>query len=211
MFNYFNQIQAGFPNPSESKLIYEHIDNILTDLFSTTEIKTFVNFGVSYAHIDSVIASKFSEINFIGIDRSILTKAFNESKFDHLRNLQFINNDIFHFLDKNKVERGVFFHTRTLCLLPKVFIERLYKAVASTKFQYIVCVEQIGISRQTFQPYQFSEEDQPSVAFRGEMFIHNYPALLKSAGFSIERSELVKTDHPHEDYHFISITAKRNQ
>ena len=210
VFQYFNEIQAGFPNPTESKLLYQHIDNRLTDLFSTANTKTLVNFGVCYAHIDSVLASKFPEINFIGIDRSILTKAFNESKFDRLSNLQFINDDIIHFLDNNKFEGGVFSHTRTLCLLPKVFINSLYEAIANARFRYIVCVEQFGISRQTFEPYRFSEEDQESVAYRDGMYIHNNPALLKNAGFSIERSELVKTDHPHEDFHFVSITAKRN-
>ena len=201
----------GFIGRSESKQLYAHIETILTDLFLNEGIKSFFNFGVSYAHIDSILASKFSEIQFVGMDRSVLTKAYNESQFSHLRNLEFIAGDIFQYLDKNSVERGVFFHTRTLLLLPKVFIERLYKAIAKANFQYIVCVEQIGISRQTLQAYQFSEEDQPSVAFRGGMYIHNYPALLRSAGFSVERSELLKTDHPHEDFRLVSFTAKRYQ
>lgn len=208
---YAKQIQEGFKGPSESKQLYSHIETILTDLFLDEKTKTFFNFGVSYANIDSILASKFSEIQFIGIDRSIFTKAYNESLFAHLHNLQFVAGAIFEFLDKNQFPEGIFFHTRTLVLLPKVFIEKLYKAIAKAKFQYIICVEQIGISRQTLQAYQFSEEEQSSVAYRDMMYIHNYPALLKGAGFSVERSELVKTNHPHEDLRLLSISAQRNQ
>lgn len=209
---YARQIKEGFEGPSESEKLYAHLDSILTNLLSKLNIPTCLNFGVGYAYIDSLLAAKFPKTQFIGIDRSRLTKAYNEMHFSHLKNLHHVAGDIFQFLDENKnmFDGGVFFHARTILLLPKSFIEKLYEAVAKAKFQYIVSVEQIGISRQTLQSYRFSEEDQPSVVYRETMFIHNYPALLKNAGFSISRAELVKTDHPHEDYRFFSITAKRN-
>ena len=152
--------------------------------------------------------TKFCETFFLPEGERL---SMDSKEFSRIRNMQFIADDVFQSLKKNKFDDGLFFHVRTLVLLPKVFIERLYEAVAQAKFQYIVCVEQIGISRQTLQAYQFSEEDQPSVAYRDMMYIHNYPALLKRAGFSVVRSEIVKTDHPHEDFHLLSITAKRNQ
>lgn len=209
---YAKQIQDGFKAPSESAKLYAHLDTVLSDLLRSNKIQTVLNFGVGYAHIDSLLASKFPYIQFIGTDRSRLTKTYNEMHFSHLQNLHFVADDIFRFLDmeKERFKGGLFLTARMLLLLPKPFIEKLYKAVAQAGFRYVVCVEQAGISRQTLQCYRFSEDEQPSVAYRETMFIHNYPALLKNAGYSVSRAELIKTDHPHEDYRFLSITAESN-
>jgi hypothetical protein len=208
---YEKEVREGLDgeNKSETKQLHEHAEAILTDLISKEKIKTLVNFGVSYAHVDSVLAGRFPDVQFIGIDRSQLTKAFNELHFSHLPNLRFFAGDIFEYLEKNVCEGGVFLHSRTLLFLPNSFIEKLYKAVAKSKYKYIVCIESIGISRQTLRAYEFSDKDQPSVAYRGALIIHNYPGLLRKAGFAVERSELVKNDHFHEDYTYLSITAKR--
>ncbi len=208
---YKSQIENGVDKfPSESSKLYKYIEKEVSALFlKDPNIKHFVNMGVSYAYIDSILASKNPSVHFLGIDRSKFTKLFNEIHFSHFKNIEFIAEDIFSFLKSRRFDGGVFFHTRTLLLLSKSFIEELYRAVADAGFKYIVGMEQVGISRQTLKPYQFSEDDKESVVFRSFMFIHNYPGILKKSGFQISKIELVKTDHPHEDFRMLSFTASR--
>ncbi len=72
-----------------------------------------------------------------------------------------------------------------------------------------MAIEPIGLSRQTLEPYRFSDEDQPSVALREGMFIHNYPGLLTQAGFRVTRAELLTLGHQHADIKIVSVTGER--
>jgi hypothetical protein len=207
---YKNQLEAGVENfASESGVLYRHAEQVLTKLLSRdANIKCFVNFAVSYGYINSLLAPKFPNVKFIGINGSKFTRLLNEESFAHLKNMEFVAGDVFRLFDEREFDGGVLFHARTLTLLPnKPFIERLYKTAAKRKLKYVVGMELIGISRQTGRAYEFSDEDPPSVAYRGGMFIHNYPGILKNARFLLLRSELVKTDHPHEDFRILSFTA----
>ena len=195
---------------SESAILYDHIVTTLLELFrKDTSITELLNFGVSYAHVDSILAKLNPRIHFTGIDRSIFTKLYNEEYFSHINNLKFITGDIFETLEKRKFSNAVLFHTRTLCLLPPSFILHLYKKAAAAGFQYIVGMEQMGISRSTYKEFNFSYEPSPSVIFRNGMFIHNYPGILKESGFRVVDIELIETRHLHRDYRVLSFIAKR--
>lgn len=207
---YYSQVKSEDLKQSESGILYDNIHSKASSLFKTDRsIKNFVNMGVSYAHIDSQLAKAHPHINFIGIDRSDLTKTFNEALFKDLSNLSFVTSDIFEYLKGKSFKSDVFFLARTLIYLPKSFVKKLYKEVHATGFEYILGFEQVGISRETMKPYDFSYQDQNSVAFRSGMIIHNYPALLKENGFKIIESELIKTNHPNDDFRILYYLAKR--
>lgn len=205
---YARQIDRNFPGPSESRQLYSHAESRIDHVLRGGGVEHFLNFGVSFAHIDSLLAKKHPQIKFTGIDRSNLTKAFNQACFSSIQNMRFVSDDIFHFLSQLQISNGVFFHCRTLVLLPPSFIRRLYRAVAKAGFNQIVCMEQVGVSRQTGKPYEFSEKKQDSVAFRDGMYIHNYPEFLIEAGFRPTAMELVKTEHPHPDLRIFSAVAR---
>ena len=206
---YKKEIEDDFPRLGESKQLYQHAEVILTELLNNS--KYFVNFGACFAYIDSIMASKFPDNFIFSVDRSEYTKVLNDSYFSHLTNMTSVADDILNFLGEHKFQNGVFFHARTCCLLPTPYIESLYKAVSKAGFSKIVCMEQIGISRETKMPYRFSDNDQPSVAYRLAMYIHNYPGILNKAGFKVTRAELLRTEHPHEDFRILSITASRDR
>src|SRR4029450_9016104 len=71
---YQQEIEQGLKDNSFSKLLYGRQQTILTELLRSNEVDKFVNFGVSYAFVDSVLAKQFPNVNFMGVDRSILTK-----------------------------------------------------------------------------------------------------------------------------------------
>ncbi len=209
--NYQAQVtDPNFKNAvSESPVLYDAIfERVSAILKNDPAVKTFVNFGVSFAHIDSVLAARFPSVKFIGIDRSEVTKTFNERCFSSLTNLEFIAGDVFELLaSKRDFKNAVFFHTRTMLVIPPSVVSRLYARVKDSGFKYVVGLEQIGYSRETDAPYEFSDEPKASVLFRTIMFLHNYPGMLKQAGYRLTSIKALKTAHPHEDFRILAFTA----
>jgi len=68
--------------------------------------------------------------------------------------------------------------------------------------------ESSGLSRETLEPFDFSYEKRDSVWFRSMMFIHNYPELLRNAGYELIHWECLKTAHPHPDLRVLAFIAK---
>ncbi len=97
---------------TESPVLYEQAIQKIHHLFEKDQnIKSFLNFGVSYAHVDSILAKMHPEIHFVGIDRAPFTKLYNENYFSQIQNLEFVAGDVLEFLNtaEKKFENGVFF------------------------------------------------------------------------------------------------------
>lgn len=208
---YKKQIDEGFKGPSESKKLYEHIIDTSTILLNSRNIPSYFNFGVSYAYTDSVLASKFPSIDFWGLERTDAAKIFNDRLFSNLTNLRILFGDVFDLFAKQRFDGGVFFHSRTLLLLPNEFVRRLYSAAFSAGFKYVFGTEQYGISRQTMKSYEFSYDPRDTVVYRDFMYIHNYPNLLLESGFKLRKIESIKTDHPHQDCRILSFIAEADK
>jgi len=194
---------------TESFDLYDHAVGIVAALLTEDSlIAKTINFGVSYAHVDSILARMFPDRLFVGVDRSNLTKQFNYECFGDLSNISFEAENIMEYLEADH-SGSILFHMRTCTVLPQSFVEALYEKASRANVRYIVGMEQIGVSRQTDQPYRFSEGKQDSVVFRSFMHIHNYPGILREYGYDLERIELVKTAHSDEDYRLLSFTAKK--
>ena len=162
LFKYAGQIEENFPSPTESKQLYVSIEEIYPQIIEKNKINNFLNFGSYLSHTDSILAKKFPKTNFICADRSTYTKIVNEEMFGNINNMTFVDGDIFKFLNNNKFDNDLFFSARTLPLLPKEFIEELYHSVHASGFKYISLIEQIGISHQTNESYNFADEDKPA-------------------------------------------------
>ena len=211
-FNYRNQlIEKIRLRQGESGALYEKQIEVLSQLLeSRPEIKSFFNFGVGYAYLESVLAPRFKEVRFVGIDRSPFTKALNEVEFPGIPNLQFESEDVFGHLDNHRYESGIFHHSRTGVLLNRPILENIYDKAYDAGFEYIAGFEQFGLSRQTLTPFEFTLDAKESVLFRQFMFIHNYPGLLQKAGFRVERFDIYKTDHPNPDFRMAAFVDRRD-
>ena len=211
IFHYYEQIQNNFKAPkylTESKVLYENIIDLCSKDIKEHNIKNFTNFGSYLSYTDSILAEKFKETKFYCADRSLYTKKINEFIYGHIKNMKFIDGDIFKFLE-NKFQNSLFFSARTALIMPKFFLEKLYQSVYNAEYEYVVLFEQIGFSHETLDSYDFSDDDKPSVAYRWGMHLHNYPGILNKCGYEVLNSKLIKTDHPFEDYRFLYILAKR--
>jgi hypothetical protein len=116
--DYHREIEEGFPRPTESLQLYQHVvDTVSRELSRDVAITSFVNFGVSYAHVDSVLAARHPAVKFVGIDRGDLTRLYNQRYFSDRANMEFESGDILEFLRARAFEKGLFFHARTLTCL----------------------------------------------------------------------------------------------
>ena len=194
--------------PSESAVLYQHVldafEKLLRDDIAITSV---LDFGVSYAHVNSVLLQRHPKLKIIGCDRSELTMAINRVDFGKIPNLVLRSGDVFECIGQHG-PIDVLFHMRTACLLPVDFLNRLYEQAKAKGIRYIVLAEQMGLSWETDVGYEFSEEEQKSVLLRWKMWIHNYPAILKTAGFNVEWSEVFGTKHANPNLKFLLIVAK---
>jgi len=193
----------------ESPILYKHVISKSTELLKSNSLKTFFNLGVSYPYIDSELANQFPNIKFLGIERTEVIPLLNNHFFENQKNMESISGDLFDFLKKNALPDSLFFHARTMTLLSRTFVERAYAAAADAGCNFIFGNEQIGVSRMSGQSFQFSFNDKPSEIYRKRMFMHNYPAILKRAGYKLIYIEALKTGHPDPDYRILSFVGKR--
>lgn len=203
---YRNDIVSKRMYRTESGVLFKQQEEDLTDLLDEGQVKTVLNFGVCYGHIDALLARKFPSVQFIGIDRSKFTKALNEAEFD-LPNIKFMAGDVHEALASLRPD--VLLHSRTAVCLNRPAVKKLYRSAYAAGVKYVVGYEQYGTSWQTFEPYVFDLTDQPSVLYRHFMFIHNYPGLLKAAGYEMEKFEILRTASDKQDLRLLSFVARR--
>ena len=171
-------------------------------------IKKVLNFGVCYPHIDAILAVEFPNVEFHGIDLSKACKAINDCIFGQIDNLHFHAGDVFDLLNVDGFRGDVFHHSRILLLLPQSFVEGLFKAARDAGFMYLVGFEQFGLSSETLEPYEFSDEDKESVYWRDRMLIHNYPGIAIKLGAEIIDAHILKTANRSPDYRVFCYIAK---
>ena len=208
---YRRGIERGAPG-GESPQLYAHVIDRLSEILQDLRPRTFINVGVCYPYIDSVLATRNPSTNFVGVERTDVVPTLNRLFFDDIPNLSFQSGDIFEILRRNRSDfrGGLLFHTRTMTLLSRAFVERLYGAASAAEVSVIVGCEQFGVSRQTGSPYVFSlDKDAPSIIYRKSMFMHNYPGILHGAGYDTVHAEFVRTGHPDADYRIFSFEGRR--
>ena len=143
-----------------------------------------------------------------GIDLSKACKAINDCIFGQIDNLHFHAGDVFDLLNVDGFRGDVLHHSRILLLLPQSFVEGLFKAARDAGFMYLVGFEQFGLSSETLEPYEFSDEDKESVYWRDRMLIHNYPGIAIKLGAEIIDAHILKTANRSPDYRVFCYIAK---
>jgi hypothetical protein len=205
---YQDEIGQGLSDTSFSKLLYERQQIIIGELLRAKNVDKFVNFGVSYAYIDDILATRFPDVNFIGVDRSIKTKRYNEFIFGSRSNLRFEAMDILSFLANDRAENGVFFHARTATYVARPILEEIYAAARRSGYRTVVGFEPFGMSRVTGEACEFSLTEQESIAYLYTMIVHNYPAVLRKQGYELLHFDVLEINHPHEDHRLLEFVAR---
>ena len=193
----------------ESRTLYKHVISKSQQLLSNEKIGTFFNLGVCYPYIDSELAKLYPAISFMGVERTAVIPLLNNHYFAHQTNMHAEAGDLFEHLAEKNYNNSVFFHARTLTLLPKTFVERTYRCAHDAGFKFIFGNEQTGVSRRSQKSFNFSYEDAPSELYRKHMLTHNYPAILRSTGWELMYADLLLTEHLDPDFRIFTFIARR--
>ncbi|MCX7312141.1 MAG: hypothetical protein NTV56_10540, partial [Alphaproteobacteria bacterium] len=175
------------------------------DTIKALNVPTVINFGCLYGWLEN----ELHKVGFAatGVDRSQGTAALNRAEFP---GPTFAASDILDFLPGCDLAGRCFAHLNTGTLvLPNVLAES-YRLAHAAGARYVLIFEPNGGSRITGRYFPYSTEPRQSVVFRDGMLLHNYPALLRGAGFRVIRQEVLHPLHPHRDYRSIFFLAERH-
>ena len=204
---YKSLVQPGRDAPK----LFGHGANTIKRAIEASGAKRVVNFGVSYGVIDFWLAKRFSNVEFIGIDRAQAVKKLNDTDFN-LPNLNFVAADIMEYLGKETDLSGtLLFHMRTGTLLPQSFMEDLYAVASSAGLLGVVGIETYGYSWELGGLYYQSPNPKPSVSFRKTMILHNYEGMLRGVGLSLKSMEYVKLEKEEEGFRLQTFIALRDK
>jgi hypothetical protein len=204
---YKGQIASGQYAAAETPETMQAAIERLAEVIAARKPARVVNFGVSYAHVDSVLAERFPDVQFIGIDRSQAVCDLNRADFPR-PNMQFIASDIEAWLDEQSdLSDCVFFHVRIAILLPQAFVDQLYRKLIAKRVSAICGFEPVGVSRETNAFVAQTYEPSTSVHFRDTLYIHNFAGLLADRGYRMTHLGYTKTGHPDKDVRLLSFVA----
>ena len=154
----------------------------------------FINYGTMYGWLEN----KLSETHkVIGLDRSEENQKLNREEFG--KNIFEVSDNIFSYLENKReiCNRSCFSMINIGTYFTPEYLRNLFEFLHTMDFKYVSIFEPYGFSIQTLSYYNPDEnKDKDSVIFRGELILHNYPRLLKNAGFKITKQEILKPPHP---------------
>jgi len=165
--------------------------NVLTD----GRLRHVVDFGVMCGRPIYDLACEHPTVQFDAWDRQHLIKSLNESAYS-APNLAFFDGEPLDFL-RARVRRGetLLYHARTGTLLYPAFLSRFYEACCRVGVSDIVLFEPCSLSRDLLRFQDYEDMAELSIARRGPMLLHNYPRLLKEAGYDVLKIERLAYGH----------------
>ncbi|CZH87006.1 TPA: tetratricopeptide repeat protein [Legionella pneumophila] len=187
-FNTYTRHQNG--EGILADIVPEYLDKIFLKLPSPP--KTFIELGTMCGEIIYRMASLYPQTTFFGIDRNQNIKNLNDEAYS-LPNLEFAATDIFEFMEnkKDKIINGMLFHVRTSPFLFPAFLEHLYNTAGSLGCKYIALYEAYPSSYTNKRFQRFEDMDSIAEIRGGGLIHHNYPTVLKKAGFNIIHQEII--------------------
>ena len=217
-YNEFQEIERFFENIKRVKekrkveLFFDRINYVINEteklIKLDSKIKNLASIGCSYAYYESIIANKFNDVNVHCFDRSEHTTILNRKEFS-LSNMKFYYGNILDFVAKKTNDSTIFNHMWTAAYFPKNLLDNIYSNLNKNKVKYIILIEPAGISQETGEMYKFSFQDSPSVKYRNNIFIHNYPGMLKKNNYLVQSCELTKIPGIYGEF-LLKIIAKKN-
>ena len=161
-----------------------YIETIGQMLARDPAITTVFNFGAFCGKPDFDLARLHPGLTVIGFDRDKQAIAESARRFV-APNLKFLAGDLADALSEvPEGGRSVMVHIRTCTTLFPEGVRRVYAAAAKAGIDYILGIETTGFSFQTVSWPDFSDPAQEPVVPLGVMVDHNYPTLLKEAGYT---------------------------
>jgi len=184
----------------ETPFLVDRVIEEVSALLSEGYYKQVVNFGVCYGYLDSVLAHRFPDILFVGIDRAPAVKELNEKSFAEYPNMDFVAGDVLEWIrDQTDLSSTLLLSVRTLVLLPKDFVQALFQSLYAKSCTGILVFEPYGLSRE-INDLPLWGGDGKTVLFRDSMHLHDYGAISQEFDYACVKHEFLATGHVDQDY-----------
>ena len=163
------------------------------------DLRRVVNLGSFCGYFDHMLAESHPELSVVGFDRDEAVIELNRRHFT-APNLDFQSADLDSVL-KEAVAAGatVVTHVRTCTLMFPAGVAAFYEQCREAGVKYIVGIESTGYSWQIDGFPDPDDFDRPPVVPLGIMVDHNYPRLLRDAGYRLFKRDLFMYPVIHEE------------
>jgi tetratricopeptide (TPR) repeat protein len=186
-FHRYHRYQEG--SAWLSQLIQDRVGKVLLE---DRSIKKVIDFGVMCAHPNYMLATRFPDVELIGVDRQDLIKSLNEAAFPR-PNLRFVAGDILEQLPilAGRGSNSVLLHARTGCLCYPAFLKALYRESARAGIKYVIMYETLSLSTHYMRFFDCDSLPAEAIGIRSIMYNHDYAAYLREAGYEVVANDRV--------------------
>ncbi len=195
-FNYGDESEKSYLSYADGRIAATTDHTFYPRLFYTAirdtlaanpQLRGVINFGAFFANVDATLALLNPEVRFMAVDLGPDIKRLNESMFAG-KNISFIDSTIEPVVSGNGMRPTLLAHCKTAAVCYPNKIAELYKVAAENGVTHIVGVETTGFCLGTGEFYEFTDQPKPSAVHKSTMYVHNYPAMLRAAGYKMTRA-----------------------
>jgi len=167
-----------------------YVDSVGDLLRERPDLCSVINLGSFCGYFDHVLAESRPELSVVGFDRDKAVIELNRRHFA-APNLDYRADDLDSVLIE-AVAAGttVLTHVRTCTLMFPAGVAALYEQCREAGVKFIVGIESTGYSWQIDGFPDPDDFDRPPIVPLGIMIDHNYPRLLRDAGYRMSKRDL---------------------
>jgi len=184
--NYLGLLQRPFPFEHDIALAGRMFPQMQRGLLGENAgISDVLNLGVFCAQIDHALAKEFPKVGFVGVDRPAKVKELNERLFPQ-ENIRYAAQDFLDYLQQcQPVQNGLLVHCQTLTYLLPFQVREIYQIARDKGYRQVALLETAGFDRRTLRYPRFGQSFH-SFVWRDRLFVHDYSAMLRQAGYQID-------------------------
>lgn len=174
------------PEESANAMLFAMIRDKIGAAIHKLQPDGVCEFGCAYGLPLRTLADRFPGTAFCGVDRQELLRDRNTEMFA-TDNLSFRSGSILDALEMPG-EHKLLMHVRTGIMVYPAFLDLLYRRARENGYRFIISYEIASLSCISWQ-YRDQDTGFAAEAHRSTMFIHDYAAAMRRAGFtpSVER------------------------
>lgn len=214
---YWNKVQSRFAK-AHGELPYRNLIerlefslDLVANCLKINNVDNFINFGGSYPLLEVRLIERFRDMVVYSTNRYPAITDLNNEHFAGRDRLNFITTgEILEFLESppDFLRGSAVHHSYVAMFHTESFVRQFYAALHRAGVEYIICVEPAGLSRDTLTYFRHSYDYQRSAFFIDHYAMHNYPNLMREAGYELVTAE-GRSIVANKDWHNVGFAAKR--
>lgn len=179
-------------------------------------IKTIVNIGISYAHIDGLLAQKYPQIQFTGVDFASNLQEYNKDFVQP--NLNFRSGYAMEMLERQDLEADVFLLSNVAYEIKNAELRKYFRTFIKNGGKYVAITEPIyplpggAFVNPLDVPLIESKAVYSHQGIRNSKHgplgqVHNFKLMLEEAGYSVIYYRCFKPDFT--NLRVVTVIAKK--